>query len=70
MIRTTLKVGEQLRSVDNLPPPERDPQVLWLEVNAPTAEEAAACVSGLESIRALKWAMLSKRMISSICARS
>jgi hypothetical protein len=24
MIRTTLKVGEQLRSVDNLPPPERD----------------------------------------------
>ena len=42
MIRTTLKVGEQLRSVDNLPPPERDPQVLWLEVNAPTAEEAAS----------------------------
>ena len=42
MIRTTLKIGEQLRSVDNLPPPERDPQVLWLEVNAPSAEEAAS----------------------------
>ena len=35
MIRTTLKIGEQLQSVDDLPPPERDPQVLWLEVNAP-----------------------------------
>jgi magnesium transporter len=42
MIRTTLKIGEQLRSMDNLPPPERDPQVLWLEVNAPTADEAAS----------------------------
>ena len=40
MIRTLLRTGEQLSHVDNLPPPKHDPQVLWLEVNAPTAEEA------------------------------
>ena len=40
MIRTVFKTGGQLSHVDNLPPPEHDPEVLWLEVNAPTAEEA------------------------------
>ena len=42
MIRTTLKIGEQLESVDNLPQPEHDAHVIWLEVNAPTVEETAA----------------------------
>jgi magnesium transporter len=42
MIHTMLKLDEQLRFADNLPEPEHDQQVLWLEVNAPTAEEAAS----------------------------
>ena len=42
MIHTVLKSGEQLSYADNLPPPEHDTQVLWLEVNAPTLEESAS----------------------------
>lgn len=42
MIHTALKIGEQLSYVDNLPQPEHDPQVLWLEVNTPTVEESAS----------------------------
>lgn len=42
MIHSVVKLGEQLSSIDGLPQPEHDAQVIWLEVNAPTAEEAAA----------------------------
>ncbi len=42
MIHTVLKSGEQLSLLDNLPPPDHDSKVLWLEVNAPTAEESAS----------------------------
>jgi len=39
MIHSVLKIGERLSSVDDLLQAEHDPQVLWIEVNAPTAEE-------------------------------
>ena len=42
MIHSVVKLGEQLSSIDGLPQPEHDAEVIWLEVNAPTAEEAAA----------------------------
>ncbi len=42
MIHAVLKTDEQLSHVDNLPRPEHDAEVLWLEVNAPTAEETAS----------------------------
>ena len=41
MIHTLVRLGEQLSSIDGLPQPEHDAQAVWLEVNAPTAEEAA-----------------------------
>ncbi len=42
MIHTVLKTGEQLSSVDGLPQPEHDAQVIWLEVNAPTLKKRRA----------------------------
>lgn len=42
MIHTVLRAGEQLSHVEGLPESGQDSQVLWLEVNAPTADEAAA----------------------------
>ena len=42
MIHTVLRIGEQLSSIDGLPQPELDSEVIWLEVNAPTAEETVA----------------------------
>ncbi len=42
MIHTVLKSGEQLTYADDLPPPEHDAQVLWLQVNAPSSEETAS----------------------------
>ena len=36
MIHTVLKLGEQLSSIDGLPQPGHDAQVIWLEVSAPT----------------------------------
>lgn len=39
MIHTALKSGEHLSYADHLPSPEQDSSVLWIEVNAPTAEE-------------------------------
>jgi magnesium transporter len=42
MIHTVVKISEQLSSIDDLAQPENDAHVIWLEVNAPTAEETAA----------------------------
>ena len=42
MIHTVLRIGEQLSSVDGLPQPELDANMIWLEVNAPSGEESAA----------------------------
>ncbi len=42
MIRAVLKNGQQLSYSDKLPQPELDDEVLWLDINAPTAEETAA----------------------------
>src|SRR5688572_17024810 len=42
MIRTVLRTSEQLSAIDGLPQPEHDSDVIWLEVNAPSAEESAA----------------------------
>jgi len=41
MIHTALRSGELITSVDGLPKSDQDGQVVWLEVNAPTPEEAA-----------------------------
>jgi magnesium transporter len=42
MIHTVLRIGEQLASIDGLPQPELDSEVIWLEVNAPSYEESTA----------------------------
>jgi len=42
MIRSILKTDGQLSVVPDLPQPGQDRHVLWLEINAPTAEESAA----------------------------
>lgn len=42
MIHTVVKINEQLSSIEGLPQPENDAHVIWLEVNAPTAEETLA----------------------------
>src|SRR4051812_7207348 len=42
MIRSILKTDGPLSVVPGLPAPGQDRQVLWLEINAPTAEESAA----------------------------
>ncbi len=41
MIRSVIKIADQLSIVPDLPQAENDHQVLWLDVNAPTAEEIA-----------------------------
>ncbi|HZA95239.1 MAG TPA: CorA family divalent cation transporter, partial [Burkholderiaceae bacterium] len=42
MINTVVKISEQLSSIDDLAQPENQAHVIWLEVNAPTAEETVA----------------------------
>ena len=41
MIRCAVKSGESLTALEGLPPPGQDGNVIWLEVNAPTAEESS-----------------------------
>ena len=42
MINTVVKISEQLSSIDDLAQTENQAHVIWLEVNAPTAEETVA----------------------------
>ena len=42
MIRGIIKTDERFSTISHLPQPEQDRHVLWLEINAPTAEESAA----------------------------